>query len=234
MTFGAYMAFVGLCAVLSLTPGPDSLLVLRYSVRRAGTGIAAAFGCSVGTIIWAGLVGVGLAALIEQSAELYRGLKIVGGLYLLFLGIQAIRHSRVPVDADTTGAASAAADGISPAAASPSTAATAAVRTNGRRSLRSAFAAGTLSTMTNPKVGLFYLAVVPQFLPADGAAFATSMFLGLTLAIIGFLYLFGLATVAARATVWLKKPRVAKYIERISGSILAALGIGTAASALKA
>jgi len=232
MTLGAYMAFVGLCAVLSLTPGPDSLLVLRYSVRRAGIGIAAAFGCSVGTIIWAGLVGFGLAALIEQSAELYRGLKIVGGLYLLFLGVQAIRHSRVPVDPPGSEAV-AAADGVSPGAASVPRTATVAKNTS-RRSLRSAFAAGTLSTMTNPKVGLFYLAVVPQFLPADGAALATSMFLGLTLAVIGFLYLIGLATVAARATVWLKKPRVAKYIERISGSILSALGIGTAASALKA
>lgn len=217
MTLGAYIAFVGLCALLSLTPGPDSLLVLRYSVRRATAGIAAALGCSVATMVWAALVGVGLAAIIEQSAEVFRALKVIGGLYLLLLGVQAIRHSRVPAAAEGTA--------VSPAGTADGAT---------RRGLLPAFAAGGLSTMTNPKVGLFYLAVVPQFLPKDGSVFATSMLLGFTLAVVSIIYLSLLAGLAARATVWLKKPRVTKYIERISGSILGALGIGTAASAFEA
>ncbi|MCU1404001.1 MAG: lysine transporter LysE [Glaciihabitans sp.] len=219
MTIAAYIAFVGLCALLSLTPGPDSLLVLRCSVRRATAGIAAALGCSVGTIVWAALVGIGLAALIEQSAEVFRVLKVIGGLYLLFLGIQAIRQSRTPAEARADDA---------PASADKK------VDVVSRRGLTAAFAAGLLSTMTNPKVGLFYLAVVPQFLPRDGSVFATAMLLGLTLGVVSILYLATLASLAAKATVWLRKPRVTKYIERISGSILAALGIGTAASAFEA
>jgi len=209
MTIAAYLAFVGLSAVLALTPGPDSLLVLRFSVRRARSGICAAAGSAIGTLVWAVLVGVGLAALIEQSAELYRILKIVGGLYLLFLGVQAIVHSRRAPVAEK-------AERIP------------------RGSTIAAFAAGLLSTVTNPKVGLFFLAVVPQFLPKDASAFAVTMLLGGTVALVGFVYLVGLAAIAAKATVWLRRPRVAKYIERVSGSILAALGIGTVATAFEA
>jgi threonine/homoserine/homoserine lactone efflux protein len=208
MTIAAYLAFVGLSAVLALTPGPDSLLVLRFSVRRARAGVAAATGSAIGTLVWALLVGIGLAALIEQSAELYRILKVVGGLYLLFLGVQAILHSRREPVAD---------EGARLPVAS----------------VTAAFGAGLLSTMTNPKVGLFFLAVVPQFLPKDGSAFALTMLLGATVAAVGFVYLVVLAALAAKATLWLKRPRVAKYIERVSGSILAALGIGTAATAFE-
>jgi threonine/homoserine/homoserine lactone efflux protein len=205
VTPASYLAFVGLSAVLALTPGPDSLLVLRYSVRRARTGMAAALGSALATLVWAVLVGVGLAALIEQSAELYRVLKVVGGLYLVYLGVQAIRHSRHPVRDE-------------------------AARPVGRGD-HAALATGILSTITNPKVGLFFLAVVPQFLPSDGSAFAVTMLLGATVAAVGLVYLVGLALVAARATVWLRRPRVAKYIERVSGSILALLGVGTVVTA---
>ncbi|MBC7723336.1 MAG: LysE family translocator [Burkholderiaceae bacterium] len=203
----AYLAFVGLSVVLAITPGPDSLLVLRYSVRRVRAGLATAVGCSIATVVWAALVGIGLAAIMAQSAELFRGLKIVGGLYLVFLGVQAIRHStrRAPDDAGATR----------------------------RAGISSAFLAGLLSTMTNPKVGLFFLAIVPQFLPTDASAFGVTMLLGLTVAVIGLLYLVILAGIAARATLWLRRPLVATRIERVSGTILALLGVGTATSALE-
>lgn len=206
VTTAAYLAFAGLSIVLAITPGPDSLLVLRYSVRRVRAGLATALGCAIATLVWAALVGIGLAALMEQSAELFRALKVVGGLYLLFLGVQAIRHARRPAPEGSGGAH--------------------------RASVAGAFSAGLLSTMTNPKVGLFFLAIVPQFLPADAAAFAVTMLLGLTVGVIGFSYLALLAGIAARATMWLRRPRVATTIERVSGTILALLGIGTAASAL--
>lgn len=215
MTAASYLAFLGLAALLALTPGPDSLLVLRFSVRRVSGGIAAAIGCSISTLAWAALVGFGLAAIIEQSAEVYRVLKVAGGLYLVFLGVQAIRHSRrQPADA----------------ASEPRSFGRSLF---GRDGLGSAFASGLLSTITNPKVGLFFLAIVPQFLPNGGTTFGTTMLLGATVAVVGLLYLFLLAAIAARATAWLKRPRVTKYIERISGSILAALGIGTAATAFE-
>ncbi len=211
MSFAAYLTFVGLAVVLAITPGPDSLLVLRFSVRRGRTGIAASVGCSIATVVWSALVGAGLAALIEQSGELYRALKVVGGLYLLYLGVQAIRHStKHRAETGDTGEL-----GTPPIRAT------------------SAFLAGFLSTMTNPKVGLFFIAIVPNFLPTEGDALMTTLLLGSTVAVIGFAYLAVLAAAAARATAWLKRPRVSKWIERTSGAILAALGIGTIATAFE-
>ena len=203
MTLAPYLAFCGLCLLLVLTPGPDTFLVLRFSMRRASTGIAASIGSGVGSIFWAVLVGIGLAALLEQSAETYRVLKILGGLYLVYLGIQAFRHSRNTVSAATE----------APAVVT--------------RARFSAFGAGLLSTAMNPKVGLFFLAIVPQFLPAHGDRFAVTMLLGATDAVIAIVYLSALTAVAAKANAWLKRPRVTTILERLSGGILGALGIGT-------
>jgi threonine/homoserine/homoserine lactone efflux protein len=206
MPIASYLAFCGLCLLLALTPGPDMFLILRFSMRRAAFGVAAAFGSAVGSLIWAFLVGIGLAALIEQSAEAYRVVKILGGLYLVYLGIQALRHSRAPVVAQ-------------PGLPVPA-----------KRTLLPTFTAGVVSTMTNPKVGLFFLAVVPQFLPHGANAFALTMVLGATDGIIALLYLSCLANVAAKANEWLKRPRVTVGLERTSGGIIAALGVGVLAS----
>jgi threonine/homoserine/homoserine lactone efflux protein len=206
MGIASYLAFCGLCLLLALTPGPDTFLILRFSMRRAAIGVAAAFGSALGSLLWAVLVGIGLAALIEQSVEAYRVVKILGGLYLVYLGIQALRHSR--------GAA----------VAEPG------IPVPFRRTLLPAFGAGALSTMTNPKVGLFFLAVVPQFLPHGANAFALTMVLGATDGMIALVYLACLAKVAAKANEWLKRPRVTVGLERTSGGILAALGVGVLAS----
>lgn len=205
MTPAAFLAFCGLALLLALTPGPDSFLTLRYSLRGLRSGIAAGAGAAIGQLGWALLVGVGLAAIIEQSAEVYQVIKLIGGLYLVYLGIQAFRHRK---DGGT--------DAASPVAAG---------------SARRAFLAGLVSNLTNPKVGLFFLAIVPQFLPEGASAFWMTMLLGATLTVIGGLYLMLLALVAAKANAWLNRPRVSRNLERISGGILAVLGIGTIVSA---
>lgn len=206
MSAASYLAFCGLCILLTLTPGPDTFLTLRFGMRRKDRGIAAGVGSSLGVMVWAVLVGVGLAALVEQSAEAYRILKFVGGAYLLYLGVQAFRAARA-----TSGAPH--------------------PETEPKGSLLSAFGAGVVSCVLNPKVGLFFLAVVPQFLPAGSADFGYTMLLGATDAVLSVIYLSALALVAAKANEWLKRPRVTRNLERISGGVLAALGIGTAASA---
>ena len=207
MNLASYLIFCGLCVALSLTPGPDTFLILRFSIRRAAAGITAGAGSALAALVWAGLVGAGLAALLEQSAIAYRVVKILGGLYLLYLGIQAWRQSRA-VGAEE----------------GPAT-------LPGKRSLLSSFGAGALSTLTNPKVGLFFVAVVPQFLPHGAGVFAWTMLLGATEAAIAFGYLTAVALLAAKANAWLKRPRVTAILERISAAVLAALGIGTLASA---
>ena len=207
----SYLAFCGLCVVLAVTPGPDSFLILRFSLRKLSSGIAASFGSAAGYLVWAVLVAVGLAALIEQSAIAYRGLKVLGGIYLVYLGIKAIRGDRKKPSAPAP-------DGV--AMVDP-------------RSWSSCMA-GLASTMLNPKVGLFFLAVVPQFLPKDGSVLGVTMLLGATLGTIVLIYLAGLCLVAAKANEWLNRPRVTRNLEISSGGILGVLGVGTAASAAQA
>jgi threonine/homoserine/homoserine lactone efflux protein len=210
MTVVSLLAFAGLCLMLALIPGPDTFLVLRISLNRAGAGIAAATGSGVGALVWAALVGIGLAAILEQSAEVFRWLKIAGGLYLLYLGISSfLKARRAAKEGSAAGA-----EGQAPL----------------RYSTRAAFASGLVSTLLNPKVGLFYLAVVPQFIPRGGNTLGMAMILGLTLAVIGTLYLTVIAFVAFKAMAWLKKPKVNSMIERVSSGILAVLGVGVMAS----
>ena len=208
MTLISLAGFAGLCLMLALIPGPDTFLVLRISMSRARAGMAAAAGSATGALVWAALVGFGLAAILEQSAEVFRWVKVAGGLYLLYLGVSSFLKAR-----------KAAKDGG---------------RVDGQQPLSysnpAAYGSGLLSTLLNPKVGLFYVAVVPQFIPHGGNTLGTAMVLGLTLAAIGFLYLATIAFVAHRALQWLRKPKVNTIIERASSGILAALGVGVVAS----
>ena len=207
MSAVSLLAFAGLCLLLSVTPGPDTFLVLRISLRGAGAGIAAAFGSAVASMIWAVLVGVGLAAVLEESAEVFRWLKIAGGLYLLYLGISSLIRAR---------------------RSTPSGAPEPSPRR--KYSRKAGFSAGALSTLLNPKVGLFYLAVVPQFIPHGGNTLDTAMVLGGIESVIGFLYLVAVSITAAKAMAWLQRPRVSTSLERGSSGILAALGVGMVAS----
>ncbi|WP_354517564.1 LysE family translocator [Paenarthrobacter sp. 4246] len=209
MTLASLAAFAGLCLVLSVTPGPDTFLVLRIALNRPSAGIAAAAGSSAAAIVWAGLVGVGLAAILEQSAELFRWVKIAGGLYLLYLGVSSFIKSRK--------AAKAGVDGSAPEAPLP-------------YSRLSALGAGALSTLLNPKVGLFYLAVVPQFIPHGGDTMGTSLILGVVVAVIAFAYLSMIAVVAFKAMRWLKRPKLSTVVEHVSSGVIAGLGVGVVAS----
>ena len=195
-----------------MTPGPDTFLVLRIALNRPSAGIAAAAGSALGAIAWAALVGVGLAAILEQSAELFRWVKIAGGLYLLYLGVSSFIKSRKAAKAAKLGAEGAGSNEPLP------------------YSRLSALGAGALSTLLNPKVGLFYLAVVPQFIPHGGDTMGTSLILGVVVAVIAFAYLSMIAVVAFKAMRWLKRPKVSTVVERVSSGVIAGLGVGVVAS----
>lgn len=167
-------------------------------------GIAAAIGSALGGIVWAVVVAAGLAALLEQSATAYRALKVIGGVYLVYLGVRALLQHRRKVGVT---------EPIEPVA-SPVT---------------PAFFAGMLSTIFNPKVGLFYLAVVPQFVTE--VTFGSTLTLGAIEATIGGTVLAVLAFTASRAVAVLRRPKVTQRLTRISAAMLAALGFGTLASA---
>lgn len=144
---------------------------------------------------------------MEQSATAYRIVKIAGGLYLLYLGVVTLIRLR-------------SAGGLAPH-----------VTAVERRSPLPALGTGLMSTSLNPKVGLFFIAVVPQFLPAGDTHFLSTMLLGAISAVGAALYLVALSTVANHAVAWLRRPKGTMALERTSAGVLATFGIATLASA---
>jgi threonine/homoserine/homoserine lactone efflux protein len=210
MTWQALATFTLLCVLLALTPGPDSFLVLRFAMADVRAGVAAAIGSGVATIGWAAAVAFGLAAVLEQSAVAFRAVKVAGGLYLLWLGVSTlVRHRRGGVVGDDE------------LPVRPSVTPRAALR------------AGFISTSLNPKVGLFVVAVFPQFLGSGGVTFGGTMLLGLIMATVAIVYLASLSFVARKAVDVLHRPQVRDGLERASAGVLTVLGVGILYSAAR-
>jgi threonine/homoserine/homoserine lactone efflux protein len=199
------MAMFALAAlVLIMLPGPDQALITRNALvgGRKG-GLLTVTGGVLGLSVHAGAAALGLSALLVASATAYTVLKIVGAVYLLWLAVQMLwssrRSPRPPVGEQTTTAP-----------------------TRPTRFLRQGF----LSNALNPKVALFFVTFLPQFLSADsGSPRREAMLLS---AIFAALYLawFGLYVAAVdRLGRWLRRPRVQARIERVTGLILATVAV---------
>jgi threonine/homoserine/homoserine lactone efflux protein len=201
------ITFAGLCLLLAMTPGPDTFLVLRFSLQNSRSGLAAATGSALGSLLWAFAVAIGLASLLEQSATAYRVVKLAGGLYLIYLGLRVLLRRRQQVASDLSERPS---RGQTPVAA---------------------FGSGLLSCSLNPKVGLFFLAIVPQFVPAHSSMFTTVLALGMIDTVVAFIWLVVIVLAAARAVIWLRRPRVTTVLTRISAAVLTTLGLATVVSA---
>jgi|SRR5512133_1159292 threonine/homoserine/homoserine lactone efflux protein len=207
MTASVIITFAGLCLLLAMAPGPDTFLVLRFSLQNSRSGLAAATGSALGSLLWAFAVAIGLASLLEQSATAYRIVKLAGGLYLIYLGLRVLLRRRQQVASDLS---------------EP--------RSRGQRPV-AAFGSGLLSCSLNPKVGLFFLAIVPQFVPAHSSMFTTVLTLGMIDTVVAFIWLVVIVLAAARAVVWLRRPRVTTLLTRISAAVLTTLGLATVVSA---
>lgn len=211
VTFSMYLAFLGVVVVLLATPGPDTMLAMRYALVTRRSGILAAAGTSSAMFIWAALAALGLAALFESSDIAYYVVSLLGGCYLVWLGLRTTLTAR----SRFKNAAVITASGMQEASPMQQPQSTSAAK---------AYFAGVVTCLTNPKVGLFFLALFPQFTPsASGPLFAIGV-LGGTVAVVGFAYLGGLALVVDAANRWLSNPRVTAWFELVSGLILLALG----------
>jgi threonine/homoserine/homoserine lactone efflux protein len=207
MTVSMIITFAGLCLLLAMTPGPDTFLVLRFSLRNSKSGLAAAAGSALGSLLWAFAVAVGLASLLEQSATAYRVVKIAGGLYLIYLGLRVLLRRRQAVASDV---------------AEPH---------ERSQTLVAAFGSGLLSCSLNPKVGLFFLAIVPQFVPPQASIFTAVLTLGMIDTVIAFIWLVIIVFLAAQAVDWLRRPRITQLLSRISAAVLTTFGLATVLSA---
>jgi threonine/homoserine/homoserine lactone efflux protein len=184
--------FAVVAALLTILPGPDSALIH-----------ATALGIASGTFVWGAAAALGAAALLAASEFGFMLLKIVGAVYLAYLGISMIVTSfrrRVVSDA--------------PAPVG---------------SLAAAFGRGALTNLLNPKVGVFYIALIPQFIPEGVAPIGMGLLLALVHVVESVVWFTGLILAAHFARQWLSRPSVAAWIDRVTGGVLVAFGVVLAA-----
>jgi threonine/homoserine/homoserine lactone efflux protein len=203
-------AFVAMTVLLSVSPGPDDVLVLRSSLRGgARLGLATVAGVAVGTLTWGVAAAVGLAAAIGRSASAYEALSLAGAGYLVLLGV-------VPLVAELRGRSA------------PGRGVDAVPQHLSRGGVGRAFSAGLASDLLSPKIGLFYLAVVPQFVPDGAPVLQYSLLLCAVDVGVAVMWLSGLTWLAHAAVTGLLRPAVVRWTQRGFSVSLIALGTSSA------
>jgi threonine/homoserine/homoserine lactone efflux protein len=202
MTFAQIAGFLLAAALITLAPGPDNLSVLSLGLsrgRRAGIGFG--LGCAAGCFthtLWATL---GVTALIAASETAFTLLKLAGAAYLVWLGVGALRSPGATLEAE--------------AAAAPAAA------------MRPYLVRGFVANAINPKVALFFLAFLPQFVdPARGSAAAQTALLGTLFAAQTVLIFGAIGHYAGTLGGWLRgRPAVGRWLDRATGLLFIGLGI---------
>jgi len=193
-------AFVGVAAILTILPGADMALVTRnvLAVGRRRTMLTIG-GISSGCVIHATASALGLSAILATSATAFAAVKTMGAAYLVWLGVQSIRG----------------AGGRSPLPEAEPAA---------NASRAEPFVQGFLTNILNPKVAIFYLTFLPQFIGPGEPVFRRSLFLaGLHIAM-GFVWLTAYAWFVDQLGSVLTRPAVKAWLERATGGLLIALG----------
>ena len=200
MVEASWLLFVVTSLVLIATPGQDMILAMSRSVAQGvAAGVVTAAGVSVGLVGHTLLATLGLGAILRTSEWLFIALKLVGAVYLVYLGVGLLRTKR----ADLAMGAGAA------------------------RSLGRLFADGALSNLSNPKVAIFYFAFLPQFVtPSARHPTLTVFALGLAFAALTFVVKAPVGVFAGALSQWLRaRPTVLTWVYRTSGAMLLGLGV---------
>jgi threonine/homoserine/homoserine lactone efflux protein len=201
LTYDQFFPFLGTVILLTLSPGPDNMLVLSLGMAKGRLrGMAFGLGCALGTLSHTLLAVVGVSALIAASPLAFSALKVCGGLYLAWLGIGALRSR----GAGQVGRA----EGTT-------------------ESPRALMMKGAIAAAINPKVALFFLSFLPQFVVAEhGHATLQTALLGLTFAAQAAV-LFGLlGFFSGSVGAWLnRKPKAGVWLDRAAGIVFIGLGL---------
>jgi len=190
------IAFTLAAALLTVTPGIDTALVLRTaSAEGPRRAFAASVGICLGCLAWGGLVAVGLGILLEASALAYAILKWIGAAYLLYLGLRLIFARRPEA-------------GTAPAAPGANW-----------------FARGLLTNLLNPKVGAFYVSFLPQFIPPGAGVASTTLLLAAIHAALGLLWFALLIGATRTLSKMLRRPALVRGLDRATGAVLILFGL---------
>jgi RhtB (resistance to homoserine/threonine) family protein len=202
------VAFALVAALMTVSPGADTFLVVRNTLRGGrDDGWLTVAGICSGLFVHALLSALGVSAILAHSATAFLALKVAGAAYLAWLGLQSLRTA-----ARGSGA--------------PAQAAVTAARVPASRSFREGF----LTNLLNPKVIVFYLALLPQFLSPGDAVLAKSLLLTAIHFAEGILWLGFVAWGVNRTRRHFLRPALRRWMDAICGSILVALGLRLAFS----
>jgi threonine/homoserine/homoserine lactone efflux protein len=194
-----FVAFLGVSAIVIVTPGQDTALTIRNTLlggRRSG--IRTAVGVSGGQAVWALATSAGVAVVLQASEPAFVAVKLAGAVYLVFLGLQTLMP------------------GLRPGTSKP--------KTSPRgRPLRQ----GLVSNLGNPKMAIFFTSLLPQF--TTSPSFGSLLALGLVFCSLTLVWLTAYAFAVAKAGDFLRRSRVRRALDALTGAVLVALGLRLAA-----
>ena len=204
MTAASLVTYTAVAAVLTVTPGADTMLVIRNVIARGRrAGMITTLGICSGLFVHATLSALGLSLILARSAEAFTIVKLAGAVYLAWLGAQSLRRAARTAPANATPPRVGDARESDPA-----------------RSWREGF----LTNVLNPKVAVFYLAFLPQFVAPGDPLLATFLLLAAIHAVLGLVWLSGLAALLAGARGWFTRAAARRALEGVSGAVLVGLG----------
>ena len=195
------LAFIGISIAVAVIPGPDMALIARNVFRYGrSAGYATSLGICTGILGWAIAAALGVSTILASSAAAFTALKLIGAAYLIYLGITTLR------DRDTGEAG---------------------VRGVGVRGLTPirAWLQGLVSALLNPKLGVFFLTLLPQFIGPDDPLAVRALQLAVVFDGVGVVWLLTYTTMLGAAGAALARPAPRRVIRWVSGTIL--IGLGT-------
>lgn len=212
---GAAVVFAALAAVLVITPGADTILVMRTAMRSGRrAGIVTSTGVVTGPVLWGVAAGTGLALLLRDNIWLYRAIILGGAGYLCYLAAESFRSAFA---VRLAGTAVPAATGIPD-------------RNLGGSYYR-LYSRGLLTNLLNPKIGIFYLSVIPGLLPTGSSSALFGFTMGCIQACLGLLFLSAVSSAEEMFRRFFANPRSAMTLEICAGGALLAFAAYAIASA---
>jgi threonine/homoserine/homoserine lactone efflux protein len=202
MDFSIVLAFAIACVVISVVPGPDMMFIMANGIARGrAAGVVAAAGMSSGIVGHTVAAALGLGALLQAAPVALDAVRIAGAIFLLYLAVTTLRSAKVVARTAPAGF--------------------------GQRSLRRTYLMAMLVNLSNPKVVLFYVAFLPQFVTEGGWPVPVQFLaMGAILIVIGFSVdaTVGLAS-GSLATVLLRRPGIQRWLNRVSAAIFGGLAV---------
>ncbi|MGB7288230.1 MAG: LysE family translocator [Salaquimonas sp.] len=195
------LAYIVGVLVIAITPGPDMTFFLGKTIAKGvPAGLTAMFGASCGILVHSSLVAFGLSALIVASPQLFFAIKVVGAVYLLWLAIDAIRNGSTFRFEKSKGK---------------------------ETSLKAIWLQGVGINLLNPKIILFFMTFLPQFVSVDDPhAQGKLLFLGGLFVVVAFIVVVPMILLAGKLTGWLKQnPKATRVIDYIFASVFGAFAV---------